>query len=318
MTTTELGNTSAAPARTSGAATWRGVGVFLAVAFGLSWPVQIGLSLALRGGAAGLAALGGALPVAAVFLMWPPAVGAFVARRWIEGGRFDDAGLRRPAWRWLVIAWCAPAVGTLLAAALSLPLYPFDPTFGALRDLAARSGRPLPVSPALLVAVQLAAALTVAVPINSLFAFGEEFGWRGYLLPRLIALLGPWPGLLAQGAIWGFWHAPLIFLMGFNYPGRPVLGVPLFVVSGTLLGVLFGWLHLASGSVASPTVAHGALNAIGALPLLALRGADPAVAGVVYSPVGWIVLLLAIAALVASGALGRALGAARRSSSPMP
>lgn len=295
-----------------GAATapaWRGVAVFLAVAFGLPWPAQIGLSLALRDAAGGLAALGGALPVAAPFLMWPPAVGAFVVRRWIEGGCFGNAGLRWSAWRWVALAWFAPALATLLAAALSLPIYPFDPTFGPLRDLVARSGQPLPVSPALLVAVQACAALTIAVPINSLFAFGEEFGWCGYLLPCLIALLGPWPGLLAHGAIWGGWHAPLILLLGFNYPGHPVLGVPLFVVTGALLGVLFGWLHLASGSVVPPTVAHGALNAIGALPLLVLRGADPAVAGPIYSPVGWIVLLLAITGLVAGGGLGRAPGA---------
>ena len=41
---------------------------------------------------------------------------------------------------------------------------------------------------------QIVLALTLAVPINSMFAFGEEFGWRCYLLPRLMTLLGPWPG----------------------------------------------------------------------------------------------------------------------------
>jgi hypothetical protein len=43
--------------------------------------------------------------------------------------------------------------------------------------------------------------------------------------------------------------------------------------------------------------------------LLVLRGVDPAVAGVLYSPVGWLVLLLAIGLLAWSGALGRALRA---------
>ncbi|GBD16999.1 hypothetical protein HRbin26_01910 [bacterium HR26] len=57
------------------------------------------------------------------------------------------------------------------------------------------------MSPATVLIAQIVLALTLAVPINSVFAFGEEFGWRGYLLPRLMTLLGPWPGLVLHGAI---------------------------------------------------------------------------------------------------------------------
>ena len=297
--------------RTNGgpAVGWRGVLVYLAIAFGLSWAAQIALALAVRSDPASAAQLGGGILVVAVALMWPPAVGAFVARRWVERGNFADAGLRLGPWRYLALAWVGPALLTLLAMLLSLPLYPFDPTFAPLREMAERAGQPLPIDPALIVAIQVVAALTLAVPLNAVFAFGEEFGWRGYLLPRLMALLGAWPGLLAHGAVWGLWHAPLIFLIGYNYPGQPVLGVPLFVVACTLLGVLLGWLRLASGSVWPPTIAHAAFNAIAGLPLLVLRGVDPAVAGVLYSPVGWLVVLLAIGWLAWSGALGRALRA---------
>lgn len=287
-------------------ATWRGVLVYLGLAYGLAWAAQI--ALATRAGAS-LAALGGGILVAALFLMWPPALGAFVARRWVENGRFADAGLRRGPWRYLLVAWLGPPLLTLLALVISLPLYPFDPTFSTLRTLATQAGQPLPIEPGVIVLAQVAFGLTLAVPINSVFAFGEEFGWRGYLLPRLISLLGPWPGLFLHGAIWGFWHAPLIFLTGYNYPGHPVLGVPLFVVFGMLFGALLGWLRLASDSVLPPTVAHAALNAIAGLPLLVLRGADPAVGGVLYSPLGWLVLLAALAGLARSSRLSRALDA---------
>jgi membrane protease YdiL (CAAX protease family) len=148
---------------------------------------------------------------------------------------------------------------------------------------------------------QVAISLTLAVPIIAVISFGEEFGWRGYLLPRLMALLGPWRGLVAQGAIWGFWHAPLILLLGYNYPGHPWLGVPLFVVSSSLVGVIFGWLQLASRSVVASSIAHGAYNAAAGLPLLVLAGVDPAVAGVLYSPLGCLVVLLAIGALFWTG-----------------
>ena len=286
----------------------RGLAAYLALAFGLSWAVQIGLAFALRhvlGGA--LVALGSGMLAVAVLLMWPPAIGAYGERRWVEGGTFSDAGLRWPSWQFVVLAWLGPPVLTALTALVSLPLYPFDPTFTLLRELAARSGQTLPAPPAVIVGAQLLVALTLAVPVNALFAFGEEFGWRGYLLPRLMQLLGRWPGLLAHGAIWGFWHAPLIALTGYNYPGHPVLGVPLFVISCALMGVLLGWLQLASGSVVPPTIAHASLNAIGGAPLLLLRGVDPAVAGVMYSPAGWAVLLLAIALLQVTGALSRSL-----------
>jgi uncharacterized protein len=282
---------------------WRGVAVFLLLAYGLAWAAQIGLVLALRGVPGGMTALGGGMLVAALVLMWPPAVGAYVARRWVERSGFADAGLRWPSWRYALLAWFGPALLTLLVLLLSLPIYPFDPTFATLEQMAEQTGQRLPAPVGVIVLVQLAVALTLAVPINSLFAFGEEFGWRGYLLPRLVQLIGFWPGVVLHGAIWGFWHAPLILLAGYNYPGHNLLGVPLFVVFGTLAGILFAWLQFASGSVLAPTIAHASINAIAGAPLLVLRGADPAVAGVLWSPLGWIVLLLAIVLVLRRGGL---------------
>jgi membrane protease YdiL (CAAX protease family) len=286
---------------------WRGVALYLALAFGLAWAAQIGVVLATRPEAGLLSALGGGLLVAAVFLMWPPALAAYVVRRWWEHGRFDDAGLRLGPWRYLLVGWLGPPLLVGLALLVSLPIYPFDPALTLLRELLASSGQEIPLSVEAIAALQVVQGLSLGVLINCVFAFGEEFGWRGYLQPRLMALLGPWPGLLAHGAIWGFWHAPLIALIGYNYPQHPYLGVVLFVVFGTLCGVLLGWLRLASNSVAPPTVAHASLNAIAGLPLLLLSGVDAAVAGTLWSPVGFVVLLAAIAALQASGALPRAL-----------
>src|SRR5262245_22453605 len=250
-----------------------------------------------------MAALGGAILIAAAALMWPPAVGAFVARRWVEGGNFADAGLHWGHWQYWLIAWFGPAALVVLGMLLSLPIYPFDPNFTTVREMLARSGQTLPMPIGALILIQALASVTVAVPINSVFAFGEEFGWRGYLLPRLMARLGAWTGLLAHGAIWGFWHAPLIVLIGYNYARHPYLGVLLFVVSMTLLGVLFGWLRLASGSVVPPTIAHASFNAIAALPLILLKDVDAAVAGVLWSPVGWLAMLIAIGILGATGQL---------------
>src|SRR5436305_814196 len=71
----------------------------------------------------------------------------------------------------------------------------------------------------------------ISFPLQALLltplAFGEQWGWRGYLLPRLLPL-GQWPALLLSGAIWGLWHAPVI-LLGYNYPQHPILGVLVMV-----------------------------------------------------------------------------------------
>lgn len=282
---------------------WRGVIVYLALAYGLAWAAQVALVTIARSLAGSPAIAGAATLVVAGALMWPPAIGAFVARRWVEHSGFANAGLRWPSWPYIALAWLGPPVLTLGAAALSLLLYPLDRNLATLREMLVQSGQQLPVSPATVLIAQIVLALTLAVPINSVFAFGEEFGWRGYLLPRLMTLLGPWPGLLLHGAIWGFWHAPLIYLAGYNYPGHNVLGVPLFVVFCTLAGVLLGWLQLASDSVLAPTIAHASLNAIGGLPLLLLHGVDPAIGGVIHSPLGWVTLAVAIILALRFGGL---------------
>ena len=71
-------------------------------------------------------------------------------------------------------------------------------------------------------------------PVLAIVAFGEEYGWRGYLQSELFKL-GRVRGVLLLGVIWGAWHWPLI-LMGYNYPGYPLLGVVLMTLYITGLG----------------------------------------------------------------------------------
>ena len=88
-------------------------------------------------------------------------------------------------------------------------------------------------------------------------AFGEEFGWRGYLQSELLKL-GRVRGVLLVGVIWGIWHWPLI-LMGFSYPGYPLLGLLLTVLFLMGLAVFLGYAVLKTGSVLLAAYLH-ALN----------------------------------------------------------
>ena len=85
--------------------------------------------------------------------------------------------------------------------------------------------------------------------------FGEEYGWRAYLQDRLFPLLGARRGVLVLGIIWGLWHAPLI-LAGLFFPGKPVLGIAFMVLSTIVMGIIFSYAVLKTGSVWIAVVLH--------------------------------------------------------------
>lgn len=147
------------------------------------------------------------------------------------------------------------------------------------------------------------AALPVGALFNSIFAFGEEIGWRGWLVPALRPL-GTWPALLLTGVIWGIWHSPVI-LLGYNFGRTDITGV-LFMIGGCVAwGILLGWVRLRSASVWPAVIAHGSLNAAGGLVVLfAAAQPDLALAG----PLGvaaWIVLALVVLVLQLTGQFRR-------------
>jgi membrane protease YdiL (CAAX protease family) len=91
-------------------------------------------------------------------------------------------------------------------------------------------------------------------------AFGEEYGWRGYLQSELLKI-GRVRGVLLLGVIWGAWHWPII-LMGFNYPDHPLLGVVLMTLYTTGLAVVLGYAVLKSGSVLLAAYLHALNNQV--------------------------------------------------------
>jgi membrane protease YdiL (CAAX protease family) len=179
----------------------------------------------------------------------------------------------------------------------------FDANFTQMQSMMQASGKEAPVPLSIIVTAMIAVSLTLAPLFNVLFALGEEIGWRGFLLPRLVQSgVDQWTALLASGAIWGLWHAPLI-VRGQNYPDHPYLGVVLMTLFCSLLGVIFGWLRLASKSVWPPTLAHGTLNAVAGVPLLVLTPFDMALGGMLTSLVGWLPQVAFIGWLAWSGRL---------------
>jgi membrane protease YdiL (CAAX protease family) len=98
------------------------------------------------------------------------------------------------------------------------------------------------------------------------------------------------------------WYAPAI-VQGLNYPGQPVLGVPMMVVFCALVGAVFSWLSLRTRSPWAPALAHGSLNASGGLPLLVLGDMNLVVGGTAVSLIGWLPWAVLVGWLVLSGRL---------------
>jgi uncharacterized protein len=96
---------------------------------------------------------------------------------------------------------------------------------------------------------------------NSLFAAGEELGWRGYMLTRLIDAGVPRP-ILASGLIWGLWHIPLVLAGLYAAGSSPVLSAVLLMVTATSFSYVLARMRLETGSIWPAIILHGAWNSI--------------------------------------------------------
>lgn len=207
---------------------------YFALAFGITWLVQLPAVLAhfgVMGGSAdpymNLAGLG----------LFGPMIAALIASRMEPGG----AGARAfwsSIWRskaqpgWYLLALTLPALGYLLVRSV----------YGLF---ASDGGRwlYLPGDPQHVVAM-------IVAPI------GEEIGWRGYALPRLQQRFSRLNAAVLLGALWGAWHLMMYLLAGVS---TDILLVSIvFLIPGS---VVFSWLYNRSqSSVLVAILAHAGVH----------------------------------------------------------
>lgn len=278
----------------------RSLAWFLFLAFALAWALFLA-PLAVRGNESlypfvmkGLFALA----------MWGPGIAALVTTRWIEKRPFHSLRLHSLGprgyyfWAWFL----PPLIGVLtFGFTILLGTGQMDLSFSFMKaaiEKAPPTEKALP-SLAVMVYSQVAFALTLAPFVNMLFALGEELGWRGFLLPRLLPL-GQWKAILLTGFIWGIWHAPTTIFHGYNFPLHPYVGVLIMTGGCILLGIIMAWLYLKTLSPWAPALAHGAFNASAGVGLFFLKqdGLDTALAASPLGLAGWPAMALVIGGLL--------------------
>lgn len=107
-----------------------------------------------------------------------------------------------------------------------------------------------------------------------MFFFGgsvqEEFGWRGYALPRLLQRYNSLTASLILGAVWGVWHLPLFYIRGAS---QSFMSFWVFVLLTLGFSVFFTWFYIrTAGNLFSSLLFHTAINtAFSVFPPFELR-----------------------------------------------
>lgn len=173
----------------------------------------------------------------------------------VEGRK---GGLRELLGRFLIwrvgIQWWAIAL-----------LFAIIPSVAALYLFNLLGGPPVDWSrlPQLYTVVPMFIMLTIAAGI------GEEFGWRGFLLPRLQTRHNALVSALIVGVIWAIWHIPLFFIKGTSQYDQALQGglLPAILAYSAFVivsSIQFTWVfNNTKGSVLLAAVMHGAMNTWG-------------------------------------------------------
>lgn len=263
--------------------------VFLAITFALTWAYEFLVVYPLVDGDL-LKGSSATTTLAIGAAMFFPAIGVVLTRLVTREG-FGDCVIkpypRRTSLPWFLVAWFGPGVLMALGALLYFLIFPgdFDPQATNYVQMTAAqmeaAGQPFvpPLNVGAVILLQIAVGLFLGPALNIFTTFGEEWGWRGYLMPKLARHLRIVPTMLVTGVIWGLWHAPITALghnYGIGYPGWPFAGILAMCCFCTVCGIFLSYVTIRTGSCLAAAFGHGALNALAAAPaMVAVAGVDP-------------------------------------------
>lgn len=201
-------------------------------------------------------------------LMWVPGLAGTVMRLINKQGLFKGMNWNPlKAWKWILIAAAIPLAIELFTiittvsfdgVVLKEDFFMWNNGIVKLRGMAMLFGAG--EQPWYIFIPNFLLSYFVGTLFYSLFfAFGEEYGWRGYLQKEW-AENNKLSAFVIIGIIWGLWHLPGI-LLGHNFPEYPIIGGLLLMPAvTTAFSIVFGTSFNKSNVIWVPTIFHGAVN----------------------------------------------------------
>lgn len=237
--------------------------IYLAFAFGMTWIVffvyivsgNVWMADGKLSGMDQFVSLGMLLPALAVLLT-----------RWVTKEGFAVTGkdslllsisFRDGKWKYFVLAIVLPWFYFELGYALMLLLSPkaFDPSYPTVLEMTKQEQVIIWFQPLMMM---------LSGVLGSFAAFGEEAGWRGYMMPKMIKLWGVKKAVIAGGILWGIWHWPLTYVghnFGREYFGYPFTGFGAMCLMCVFMGIILTYVTYRSGSIWPAVFLHAVNNA---------------------------------------------------------
>lgn len=244
--------------------------IFLALCFGVAWLMEIfGIMPGYNSDDTELASQASEL-ISQVMLT--PALAALVARLATrEGLSKSGIQININEHKFLFLfGWFGTTILTAIGAVIYFLIFKsnFDPNMtdfmAVYSEAAASAGTTFdPVDIVASYKTDLLTKFFTAALLDFVNSFGEEWGFRAYLLPKLFRKIGAIPAMILSGLVSGLWYAPFV-VMGYYYgngnAGFPIVNILAMCAFGCVTGVIYSYLSLRTGSIFPSVFAHSAVN----------------------------------------------------------
>lgn len=258
--------------------------IFLAVTFVITYIIEIFMIAPLAGSSDVNEAMMAQRLLGGV--MFTPAFGAVIARivtkEGFMGRNLYIALNLKGNVKYYAIVWPCFGALILLGAVLYFLIFPdcYDGNLGyATAAFNAAAKEPYSAEAVRQIVMnQVLMGFVMAPFANLVNCFGEEWGWRGYLLPKLLKQFRAVPAVLIGGLIWGAWHGPLIALghnYGTGYPGFPVTGILAMCVFCVVMGTILSYVTIKTRSCIPAIMGHGMINGFSSVGVLFTSAEHP-------------------------------------------